>query len=714
MSHVTAETGSATIEPLLRLLADVRRRTRAWIWIESLAWLTLLACAGFWLSLAFDWCVEPPPWPRGVLLAAVGGGLAWVLVRRLVARLAVPLADASLAMIVERSHPEFHDGLSTAVGLAGRRRDDVDPALLTRTIATATALVGRVDAGRIFRARRLGVLAAAALAAAATIAAFVGLRPAAAGVWARRSLLLADEPWPRQTVLEADGFEHGVRKVARGGDVDVVVRARGANGPPAGVDLRVRGPTGWKTARMGTRGGTAGPERTFGHVIEGVTEELRLEVRGGDARLRDLRLVPVEPPGVEAIEIRGVAPDYLGGPDRRPPVSRLVSLPRGTRVAIDCRASKPLASARLAVRPAGTTPGTDERVVGDRVAGAAGTAVAGVVETLERDLLVTLDLVDTDGLANREPLSFTLVAVPDEPPRVAVRLRGISTAVTPRARLPFEGAISDDHALAAAEVRCGWQPAGGDARSAPAGGASRTLPVAAVRGGEPLVELGGDAAVVPLEPLGLEPGMRLDVVVAARDSCTLDGPPQTGTSDTWTLDVVMPEALQALLEAREIVLRRRYEAAIDDLAQSRTRLTQDAEAEAARLGEAVARATGETAEIAAAFRGIRLELDNNALLTPELEARLIGQIADPLGTLATTDLPGLAAACGSTPPAERESLGRRADDVLTRMRAVLARMLELESFNELIERLRTVIRTQEEIRAETLRRQKQRAREALQ
>jgi hypothetical protein len=47
------------------------------------------------------------------------------------------------------------------------------------------------------------------------------------------------------------------------------------------------------------------------------------------------------------------------------------------------------------------------------------------------------------------------------------------------------------------------------------------------------------------------------------------------------------------------------------------------------------------------------------------------------------------------------------------MRAVLARMMELESFNEVIERLRSVIRAQEEIRAETLRRQKERAREAL-
>ena len=134
---------------------------------------------------------------------------------------------------------------------------------------------------------------------------------------------------------------------------------------------------------------------------------------------------------------------------------------------------------------------------------------------------------------------------------------------------------------------------------------------------------------------------------------------------------------------------------------------------AVRFGEAVARATGETAEIATAFRDIRLEFANNALLTAELETRLITQVAVPLTAIATADLPGLAVACRATPAAAVEPLGRRADEVLARMRAVLARMMELESFNEVIERLRGVIRTQEEIRTETLRRQKQRAREAL-
>jgi hypothetical protein len=93
------------------------------------------------------------------------------------------------------------------------------------------------------------------------------------------------------------------------------------------------------------------------------------------------------------------------------------------------------------------------------------------------------------------------------------------------------------------------------------------------------------------------------------------------------------------------------------------------------------------------------------------------QIADPLKTIATQDLPGVSQACRAAAarpdPALTTTVIRRADEVLARMRAVLDKMMELESFNEVIERLRGVIRTQEEIRAETLERQKKRARAAL-
>jgi hypothetical protein len=99
-------------------------------------------------------------------------------------------------------------------------------------------------------------------------------------------------------------------------------------------------------------------------------------------------------------------------------------------------------------------------------------------------------------------------------------------------------------------------------------------------------------------------------------------------------------------------------------------------------------------------------------LTPELDARLIGQIADPLAAVATTDLPGLAGACRDR-GGDRAALVAQADQVLARLQAILDKMIELESYNEVLELLRGVIRTQEEIRAETLERQKRRAREAL-
>ena len=130
-----------------------------------------------------------------------------------------------------------------------------------------------------------------------------------------------------------------------------------------------------------------------------------------------------------------------------------------------------------------------------------------------------------------------------------------------------------------------------------------------------------------------------------------------------------------------------------------------------RLGEATARAAGETGELAAAFRDIRDEFANNQLLSPELEARLVGQIAGPLSAISAQDLPALAAACRAVQ--DRAALLRRADDVLARMRAVLDKMMELESFNEVLDLLRGMIRTQEQIRTETLDQQKRRAREAL-
>jgi len=721
---------AADVAPLRALLAALRRQARRWIWVESLAWLCLSGVAFFWVSLAIDWLVEPPRWVRAGLLAAAAVGLATLVFRQLYSRLSADLRDASLAVIVERTHPSFRDSLSTAIELASRPADDTNPALLARTATEAQAHLGQVRPERIFKRRQLVALAFAAALALASLIGLAVARPAVAGLWVRRMPLLSAEPWPRRVRLVIDDFPGGVRKVARGSDVDIIVHAAANDRLPEVVDLRWRAADAAsmqrtsRTDRMGTRGGVTADGQSFGHVLKAVTDSLELEVRGGDARLRNLRLEVLEPPALEKLLITSTLPDYLGGRRRESPPARVVQIPRGSAVEIACTATKPLSAATMVTFDGGGTAGlatASEVVLATLPAAVAGDTplpltpdrtIVGRIAALDTDRTIVVRFTDADGLVNREPVTFTLSSLPDEPPQLTLKLRGISTAVTPRARIPLVGMISDDHGLAGAAVIL-----------KPAESAEIVLPLARVRTGAALVELPADAAeIVLLQPLGLTVGRKLTVAVTATDICALAGGPNISTSDAWSLDVVAPEVLVAMLEAREIVLRRRYESCVADLTQARdgfaTRVVTgenaaegDRAAEASGLGEATSRAAGEAAELAEAFRGIRLEFDNNQLLTPELEARLITQIADPLSVLAVQDLPALSTACRAG--LAREELVRRADLVLARMRAVLDKMMELESFNEVVELLRGMIRSQEQIRTDTLEQQKRRAREAL-
>ncbi|MEI6505635.1 MAG: hypothetical protein WCO90_07100 [Planctomycetota bacterium] len=713
--------------PLAALLASIRRQATRWIWVESLALALLAALAAAWLSLAIDWLVEPPAWVRACILVVVLATIVWILVTRLVTRLRVPLTDESLALAIERTHPGFHDGLSTAVAFARLRaggdefdadepRDEfVDRELVDRTIAGAVALVDRVRPEVLFRRTRLMGVALAALAALGATTAAAAASPGVASAWARRLLFLADDPWPRRVMFETRDFAAGLRTVARGSDVDVVVLARAKGAMPDVVELRTRSRDGWRTERMGTRGGPTEAGQVFGHVLKRVDNDLTVEVRGGDARLRGLRIVVADPPAVADVRIVATLPEYLGGGSRQLVPSRLVQVPRGAAVEFACTSTKPLATATLAVRQAGGEAPAEQPIAILKRGAADMRTISGRIPAIDADTAVLVRLTDTVGLENRDPLVVMFSAVPDERPEVALRLVGISSAVTPQAVLPLEGTISDDHAL------------GGAAVMLAAGELDRTLPIARVRGGESLVELpAAQPELVSLAGLGLAVGARLEVVVSARDTCTLDGEPNEGRSDRWTLDVVTPESLRAMLEAREILLRRRFEATIDDCAKVRDLMANEAQIEnagspstvLARCGEATARAIGETSEIAAEFRGICRELANNALLTPEIEARLVTQIAAPLSALVDGELAAVARA--SRGPAgtgsaagDQRGVVRLLDVALARMRAVLERMLELESVNEVIERLRSVIRTQEQIREETLERQRKRGREAL-
>jgi hypothetical protein len=236
--------------------------------------------------------------------------------------------------------------------------------------------------------------------------------------------------------------------------------------------------------------------------------------------------------------------------------------------------------------------------------------------------------------------------------------------------------------------------------------------------------------------------------VRARDNCALPGGPNIGTSDRYSLEVVTPDRLRAMLEARELNLRRRYEQLIEEVTDTRDALARfelttvpaaaSAPIEKSPASDAAGNAAGsgksadeqlsanklrverslqnsrknadETLGVATSFDDLHDELVNNRIDTPELKSRLKEGIADPLRGVATVQFPllderltALQAALGdaTTAPPALLAAQQQLDAILVEMQQVLGKMMEIETFNEVVDQLRGIIEAQQKLTERT-------------
>jgi hypothetical protein len=261
----------------------------------------------------------------------------------------------------------------------------------------------------------------------------------------------------------------------------------------------------------------------------------------------------------------------------------------------------------------------------------------------------------------------------------------------------------------------------------------------------------------------LKEGQRFSLVVKAQDQSTLEGGPFVGSSEKYQLDVVSPDRLLAILEARELTLRQRFETIIEEFTKTRDLLVRidfgggrgavdekgvapehsagkdpaddqatpvdaadpksPAEQRESRLRdidrvlENSERAAHETRTVGMAFHEILEEMANNRIDTPALSGRLRDEIADPLVALADRRLSVLTARLkelqklvndASRGSAKVEEAAREADAILLEMQNILDKMIEMATYKELVEKLRKVIEQQEKLNEETKRQQVER------
>ena len=740
-------------KPVGRKVRRLRWLVRAYVCLDGLAAVVLVLGVAFWLGLGIDWAFEPSPLVRAVLWGLVGLAACYVAVRYLLGPLSARLSNTNIALLLERNFPELNQSVITTVEAADRRRATPvgNQKLLRNTSDEASTVLRGLKLRQIFQFRPLLWKSGLALALMSSIGAFAALQTDAFGFWVQR-MKLGEQPWPRQVELSVAGFTEvdgeQVVNVARDDDFELEVMAsiRDSHVAPEQVEIRYRLADGRRGRDSMTRIGAALPGRDDGQLyryqFKKVSADLRFDIVGGDARLRNLQLRIVERPQIFRMVLECEFPEYLGRAAQTVPVSGRVELPEGTQAVCRLEANKPLQSVRVYDPAQQSDLLTKLDVDNDR-------QVSFPVSVGQEDRVLLVTMHDTDGVENREPYRVVISSLLDLPPEVSVQLRGIGSAITPQAKIPFAGNVTDEYGLQAAWFA--YQISKGQADKEQT---NKELPKQRPlekqpQGARKLREIGVfDLAVTDPETkrpvVALKPGQQLTLSVKARDAYDLiqeeisekgtDEKGHVSSSQRFMLDVVTNSELRALLEKKELTLRQRFESIYEKMTGTRQLLDrinstpdpkESQERDRLRLSGAqqnVVQLSHETLGVADGFEAIVGELINNRVDSEELTQRLQTGIADPLREIASELMPQLekqlqelqVAANGQKPLekllAKTKSQG---DVVLDAMQQVLDRMLELESYNELVELLRGIVADHQEVQQETKKKRRAKLRSLL-
>ncbi len=795
------------IAPEIRAaLAGLRWRIRAYVVVEGIAVAAIWLGAAFWLSLALDYlpilagASEMPRPIRAALLVITAAGALGLFYWYVLRRVAVRLADRSMAVLLERRYREFGDSLLTAVEMAElpARTETFNPAMLDATKRLAERKIPDVRLRNLFNFRPLVWRVLAAVGLAASVLAFATANSPFFSQAAERLWLLRDEPWPRRSKIQVVGielqrpdgvsqnaevpalltFDDGPIKVARGASFNLRVVADASAVVPEYCSIRYwTADNEFGSVRMKKIGRvrveeSGGQQRSVqgfafdGKPFKGILSSLSFDVVGNDHRVGSYAVDVVDSPAVVETKLDCEFPAYMVDEATSSWLPRTLDylpsgtqLPRGARVVIRGKANKDLR--RVVVRNLDTLEETRIDVAGE---GDAARSFSYPVAGLLSNLSLEVVLVDRDQVFSDRPFRVALAAVPDDAPRIETRLRGIGSAVTPDVVVPLLGKVTDDY-----QINSTWADVQvGDAEP-------RKEKLALGREGALQAELDFRELRSNAQPIELKPTEKLRLRVLADDRFKLgDEGPNLGTGELYELDVVTPEELLRLLESRELGLRRRFEQIIEETTEMRDSLLrvkvelasagketaagQDAAGQtgagkdaagkdaASRLagaepgdespdGETAAqraqslrllrvqraiqqsqKSSQEVLGVALSFADIREELINNRVDTEDRKDRLKEQISDPLQKIVAERFPALEKqlaelekslgdAKASVPLSE--SASEQSELLLADLGEVLQKMLDLETYNELLDIVRDLIKEQTDLLDKT-RQQKKR------
>ncbi|MCC9601725.1 polyketide synthase [Stieleria sp. JC731] len=496
-----------------------------------------------------------------------------------------------------------------------------------------------------------------------------------------------------------------------------------------------------------------------GPPLSNLGESFTFSILGLDDRLSDFRVEAVTPPAITEMKVRVRYPDYLrqssstggeGDFDFETDYQAGLRISEGSDVVFEGTTSVPIGEANASLEFQGQEHSADSIEVA-----ADGLSFKLKLNDFRDPTAVRVVPVDSEGISAQAPFRYFVGAIVDEPPSIDLSLQGIQTAVTPIALLPIECIVKDDYGIFSintlvASSDPGTQP---DSEGTDNEGAIQperqplTVAMNPDRDGKANIEVDlrelTNSQTIP----ALQPGGSISVYAEAKDGFNLEGEHLT-TSEIFRLQVVTPEELLTLLERRELGLRTRLEQTVtetqglrDQLAkfkadgfevaessdnedeptedsdsnstnseQSRNRAIQILRLRVQQSSLQASKTAQEIVGIAESLDDLLQEMVNNRIDSKDRQERLGSGVRDPLRAVVDGSMKDLIATINAIeltvedPQSATDNTEKSiavADEVLLELTAVLEKMLDLESYNELLDLVRGLIQDQEALQEET-------------
>jgi hypothetical protein len=700
---------------LERRLAGIRRAVRAHLLWEGLAW-TVAACVGFAVvSLLIDRAFRPELASRLVLLTLGIVGIATMAWKLLVQPLRLRLDPLDLAELLDRRRPGVGQRLTNVLQLPellARGKIDGSPAMIELAVIEDAAALEQIDLRGTLNISRRRKLVALLLGTLALVAIFCYVFPSVAALWSRRWLAGSTVRWPQHTYLNVLGLDENGRLLVPRGEVtvlevdaqpDFALAAGGWNIPGRGSSLLIPGETKprsdvpesvtieYRTANGSRKQGTFTQFETghFRYELPPLADIASFTLTGGDDWLGPLEIVPVDRPTVKDITVTAHIPGrsqpeihHAGQED-----SQLLFLPT-TQLELTLESDQPLGSARI------VTQADDAPQLTQIDASHYRTEMV-----MKASTSLEFQLVAADSGLSSKPYFLSIGLLVDRPPRVSVRVTGVGRRVTPTARIPLTIRSLDDFGVAnmAADLELTQF-----VDSKPQISMHQPYTESFTPDNEKLPTDMEKQVMVKLAEVSAVPGNIVRLRGTATDACVLG--PQQGTSRWIPLQVVTPEELFYEILVRQREQRGRFSKALDmakgQLESIQKLASADEGGGVSRVHQVVAR---QVWQIANQLDATLQEMTYNDLGSQQARDLLDSSIIAPLRKLHDENFVDIGEKLQTLlehrelRDADRQAALDAQQTAVTEMQRILAQMSQWESFVDVINQLRQIIKSQNDV-----------------